>query len=369
MVTVHTMEDPVKRFLALLLVLSPLTPVYAQQSEIDLSSRRQPVRVSVSMLYQGYSDDTLRVSELSTPLTASLPLGRNLSLNMWTSHATVTGRDLERIGGISDAQVTLNYYQVVGRGSLVFSLGVNLPTGRKELTQKEFNTSKQSSLNFFDFRVPNLGQGFNLSPGLVWAVPLSETFVLGLGASYQYKGGFKPISGMTEDYEPGDEVLVTIGADYRLNRTSSLSTDFTYTIYATDKIGGLEVFESGNKVTMAIQILKHFGYNELRLLAFYRSRAKSDFLGPALNTNQILPNHAEWVGTYRLRLRRTTYVRFLAQGRLFGEASIYPSKRLLDVGVLPEVALMDDVSVLGQFIYTLGSFSGLEAGIGVAARL
>ena len=36
--------------------------------------------------------------------------------------------------------------------------------------------------------------------------------VLGAGVSYLLKGGYRPFSDFDETYDPGDEVLLTVGA-------------------------------------------------------------------------------------------------------------------------------------------------------------
>src|SRR4030042_3523372 len=113
-----------------------------------------------------------------------------------------------------------------------------MPTGRKKLSMDEFITSYQISLNQYNFAVPNFGQGFNLAPGISWARPLKANIVFGAGISYQYRGPFEPFAGMSGKYDPGDEILLTGGLDFRLTETSTFSTDMIWNSYGADRLNG-----------------------------------------------------------------------------------------------------------------------------------
>ena len=372
-----------KRLLLTLLLAGLTAEGFAQDDALYLSSQQPPVKISFGALYQSYSDDDSDISEFSIPLALSVPLGSSFGLSLIANQASVSGDALESVSGLSDAQLGLSYYQRVGAGSVVLSLGANIPSGKRELTPEEFETSIFLSQHFYNFRVPGFGQGFNLSPGLVVAFPVSETVVLGVGAAYQAKGGYTPQEGMPDDYTPGKEILITGGLDVRAGPTSNVSADVTFTQYDSDALGDVEVYSSGNKITATAQWLSYIQANVLRLVARYRSQAKSSrpaVLGVADEELRTLPSQVWLVGSYRHRLNQTIHIGVLAQARLFGETDapttvtpldpeFFESKTLFDVGLTPEVAVSDNVALRVRFLYTLGDFTGFEAGGGLAIEL
>ncbi len=373
MITYHSItKGPVKHALLVLLVLAPVGGSFAQDRPLLQTSERQPVQITTSALFQRYVEDEMTISEMSFPVFVYVPVGRHVGLSLLASQATASGDTLETLSGLNDALVTLSYARRLGRSSLVVSVSANLPSGKQELTQDEFSTSIPLSHNFYDFRVASFGQGLSLSPGLTFATPLSESFVLGLGASYLYKGSFKPLQGMEDRYDPGGEILLTGGMDIRLSQRAALSGDITYTIYDTDRVGELEVYDSGSKTTATAAFRHHQGFNVFRLLVRYRGRAKSSVLSDTLlvtQTERTLPNQVEVRALYRLRLRPSVSTGLLVHGRFFEETAVFTKKQLLDVGLLPAVKLSNRLSVIGRFIYTLGTIDGFEAGGGLTLRL
>lgn len=355
----------------LLLLLAPGGGLLAQEG-VELTSRRPPFQATTSAYYQRYVHGGLDVAELSFPVSAVLPLNRRMSVSLRTSPATASGRGLQTLAGPSDAQLGLSYYRSGERSSIVFSLGVNLPSGKRALTREELETLKVVSRPFFDFRVPSLGQGLNLAPGFTWAARVRENLVLGLGASYQYRGRFEPLAQMEERFDPGGEVLLTGGADVRLTPVSALSGDVTYTLYAADRVGERQVYEAGNTALATLRFMQARGFNELHLLARYRSRARSDVLaagGFVTEAERTVPDQGEVRGTYRLRVNRTVHLGLMAGGRLFGESRGYGRQHLVDAGLLPELRLSGALRVAGRFVYSAGSFSGFEAGTGLVLTL
>lgn len=376
------MNTLMKRLLLSLLLTALAAEGFAQEDALYLSSQQPPVRISIGALYQSYSNDDSDISEFSIPLVLSAPLGQSFGLSLIANQASATGDDLESVSGLSDAQVGLSYFQRVGTGSVVVSIGANLPSGKRELTPDEFETSIFLSQHFYNFRVPGFGQGLNLSPGIVAAFPVSETVVLGVGAAYQVKGGYKPQDGMEDEYNPGDEILLTGGFDVRAGSASNLSADVTYTRYGGDTLGDLDVYTSGDKVTATVQWLSYLRANVVRLVARYRSQAKSSrpaVLGAADEELRTLPSQVWLLGSYRHQLSPAFHVGVLAQARLFGETetsaatpfgpAFFESKTLFDLGLTPEVALSETVDLRVRLLYTLGDFTGFEAGGGLAIEL
>ena len=369
-----------RRFLLLVLLSLAVAELRAQPAPTTapatLSSRREAAQVSLSAVYQRYEGDETTISQVSFPLAAYVPVGRRLSLTLYAgasqASGTVDGVDLAGLDGLSDAQVIVGYGREIGGASLVVTLGANLPSGRHALSDDEFETLRQLSRDVYRFRTPSFGQGLNLSPGLTWAMPLGHRVVLGAGLSYQHRGSFEPLADMEQRFDPGDELAFTGGLNYRLGRTAALSGDVTYTTYGVDRQGEVDLYESGDKTTVTLQLRSFFGYDEMRLVAHYRSRGKSNLpavaAGADARMERLVPDQMLLRAVYRLRVRRALVLGLTAQGRRYDAAAGFDAQTLLDVGVAPEVGLAGGLSLLAQLTYTTGSFSGIEAGVGMSAR-
>jgi hypothetical protein len=252
------------------------------------------------------------------------------------------------------------------------SLGANLPTGKQDLTIEEFTTLFLLAQNAFDFTVPGFGHGLGISPSIALALPVNPNVVMGIGASYQHRGGYRPVDFLQEDYQPGSELLLTGGMDFRVNPSTSFSLDATFTMYQADRIGDLDVYESGGKTTLTAMVRQVRGFNEWRLIALYRSRAKSNELAGAelvAQDERTIPNQLLLRGSYAARLSASLTAVLLAEGRFFDETEIYPGRNVFDLGVLPQLRLGESAVLLTRFVYTLGTITGIEAGGGLSISL
>lgn len=325
-------------------------------------------------LYQNWSiEKGTTSSEFSILIAAYQPLSRNLSINVMASQATADGTGLKKLASISDTQLSVSYY--LESYHLILNFGVNLPSGKKELGLDEFVTSAWLSHSHFNFQVPNLGQGLNLSPGISWAFPMNDNVVLGAGASYQIKGKYKPIKGMPDDYKPGDELLVTGGIDLRLGTMTTLAADIIFTSYGKDKVGNQAVFLSGRKVGINLKFQTYINYNELLLLGQFRSKGKnSTVIGGALQSEaeKTTPDQSELLGYYRLRVGPQFYLSLIAEVRSYFPAPKFDGLNIFGLGIAPELSLARNVSLPIRFKYLWGNFAGgptiagWEAGVGLS---
>jgi hypothetical protein len=299
------------------------------------------------------------------------PLSRVASLSIRTAGGGSSG-DVTKLSGLADGQVTVNYH--LERANVVLSLGVNLPSGKKKLTQEEFETSGLISNTIFHLQIPGFGSGFGIDPGVIWAVPVSEEFVLGLGASYQYKGKFQPLEEFG-DYDPGDEILVTGGCDVKVGEGAAFSLDAVFTTYGKDKLDGEEVFAAGNNVVVNAQFRKQFTVDELWLLARYRSRGKAQMqLGNIFvpEDEKTEPDQVEISGSYTIGISNRFSLSILAEGRFHQKTPAdFSGVSLVGIGLAPALKLSDNLSVSARFKFLTGktkddkTLTGTEAGIGI----
>lgn len=366
-------RTPMKYFLPLLLLLLPQV-AHAQSASALLAGQRQPLQVTVVPVYQAYTLYEQTTTEISVPVTLFVPIRRNWGVSVRAAWAQVSGDGVTDLSGITDAQTYVSYYQPLGKGSIVLGMGLNLPSGKQQLTQEEFATLALLSRNAYNFQTPSFGLGLGFSPSFTLAYPIGEGLAVGVGAAYQYRGGFVPLENMPDPYDPGDEILVTGGFDARLSRTVSLVADVTYTMYDIDTVGEAEVFEAGDKLVTTVQ-LRHRGVRtQSWLLARYRSRAKSS-LAVAEGTlveeaEKVLPNQADVMAGFRTVLAPSFAVGLRAEVRHFDETMALPGvQTIYGLGGTVEVIATPQLRIPARFVYQGGDISGIEVGVGLHVRL
>ncbi len=344
----------------------------AGQDEDDVIGQRGVLQITP--LFQRWSLDSAAVSESSAGLFLYHPLSRVASVSLYGSFAA-TGGDVTGLSGMTDVQLSGNYY--LERAGLVFGLTIGVPSGRKKLSLGEFQTSAVLAENVFRFQVPNFGSGFNVSPSVTWAIPVSDDLVLGLGAAFQYRGEYTPIEN-AGTFKPGNEILGTFGLDVRLAEVSSIAFDVVYTRYGKDKLNGVDVFASGAKIRAAAQFKTSFDRNDLLVLATFRSKGKAEAgFGGSLSPLQqrLTPNQGELLVAFTVRFTPRFSTQFQAEGRFFEKTpSFFSGYTLVGLGAVPELALSDDVTLPLRLRYLYGTaengrtLNGLEAGLGLVMR-
>ena len=336
-----------------------------------LTSQRQPVRIIIRPMYQHFDSGDQGITEWSMPIQATVPIRNNVQLSLRGSVASVGGDALEGVSGLSDVQASLSYVRQLGEGSVILSTGVNAPTGKQKLTLAEFETAALLSQNFFDFQVPSFGQGLGLATGATWAIPVGEDVVVGLGGSFRYHNGYTPVESMADTYNPGSEVLATVGLDYRLNRMSALSGDVSLTLYGTDRLGEVERFEAGNRFASTLQYRRDRGYSTLRLVARYEGQQKSTLPAIGLGDTQelqLLPSEGTLRGAFTTRLTDAIDLTLWTVGRLFGETETFDAQTLFRVGVAPAFSASANVVLMPRVAATFGDLTGFQAGLTVQAQ-
>lgn len=364
------MEHKMKYIISSFILLFLISNIFATNDANIISQSRL---IKIMPLYQTWTSDNMTlVSEISIPVFIYMPFGRNMSLSLRGGQATASGDFITNLSGLTDTQLSTSYH--LESYNLVLNLGANLPSGKKELNFNEFNTSSFLSLNYFNFLTPNFGQGLNLSPGITWAYPLNDNFVLGLGVSYQMKGKFKPIEGMVADYKPGDEILFTGGIDIRMGEIINLSADLIYITYGSDEISNKEVFASGDMILANVQFRQYLNYNELLLFARYRSKGKNSLaVAGALvpEPQKTTPNQIEIIGNYRYRFTQNIYANVLAEGRFYLKTPVFPGLQIFGFGATSEIKLFSGLTLSPRVKYLIGKFktgssiTGLEGGLGL----
>jgi len=327
-----------RRFPLLISMLACAAPLLAQTDQYIISRQGS---VSITPVYQRWTgkNSGLGFSEFSTILAAYVPLGRNASLNL-SGGGAGTGGNAAQLSGLTDLQIGGNYY--VESINTVFSIGINAPTGKKELTSDQFVTSILFSEPLFNMQVPVWGQGVNVNPGVAWVFPVKDNIVLGVAAAYQYRGKYKPIEN-SGFYAPGGEVSASLGADFKINEITSLSADFMFTSYGTDKYNDAQVFASGNSYWFNAQYKRYFRENELDVFAGYRSTSKGKVAGVGglvSEAERLEPGRFEAYGQFKQIVNPRFVMNYLAELRIYESTpEAYSGSKVAGVGLGPTFTL------------------------------
>ena len=306
-------------------------------------------------------------SEQSNLFSIHYSLMGNWNIGLTGAQAQVNG-DVPGLDGLADVQAYTNVR--LPSLNMVFGLQLNFPSGKTELNRGEFESSFAISNPIFRFRVPSFGQGLNISPSIMWVYPVKETVVVGLGASYQYLGDYTSIEN-TGKYNPGDEILLTAGIDFRLTPTTRMSGDIIYTNFGKDQYENKEIYAAGDKILLSLQLKRYFGYHVLQLTGLYRSRAKNNLIVQDRQVKTI-PNNFDTRLNYSMRLSGQIYLNILAEMLLYEQSEAEISDGyIFGGGLIPEFRLTDyfDIQLTGR--YFLGEFqnnlslTGYEAGLGL----
>ncbi len=351
----------------LLLALAPpaLGQAAGEPAALYVGSEQQPVRVTFEGLYQRFGD----LAEASLPLRLYVPIGEHVALGLNTSYAAVSGDDVETLSALGDVQIAASYFQPIGTGSLVTSLSFNVTTGSSALSFGEFRAATLASQAAYAFRVPSFGQGLRVAPALTYAFPVGERVALGLGAAYQYRGPYEPLADEPDAYDPGEEVLLTLGADLEVTPTSSVAVDLSLGLNGTDRWGPTD-YEPGNTGAATVQFLQVIGPHEVRAFARYRARGKSALPDASFSAQTAVPTHLTVGGEGQVQLSPALRLGALARVRSYSRSALLgEGQTLADLGLAPVLSVSERLHLTGRFVYTLGSFSGVTAGGGLSVAL
>lgn len=357
-----------KRLLAAAATACLTAGAVAQESGYGLVQQASDASLSTMATAQVWETDADRYfGEVSMPIALRIPLGERASLSMRGAGAAAEGTNSTRVTGMTDVQAAVTYRLDVEDAVLLLSLGANLPSGKRELTNEEFATAFKLSRNLFRFREPSFGQGFNVAPGFMVALPLNDRIAVGGGVSYQLKGAYRPLESFADDYDPGDELLLTAGVDVRLHQTTYLSSDVTYTRYGRDRLGDEEAFGPGDKVVFTTQFQHQWSVHEVWLLGRFRSRAPSEVPVDGMlveEADKTIPDQFEAFGHLSFRFGPAT-LRLRGEGRFFGATPTTDAQRVLGIGLEPAFHLSSSVTIPLRTMYYGGDFTGGELGLGM----
>ncbi|MEE9443260.1 MAG: hypothetical protein V3V99_11415 [candidate division Zixibacteria bacterium] len=203
----------------------------------------QSASVKARMTYTNWSVDyengnSLTVNQFMIPVNGFLPLRDNWELRY---HAASISGGVElndgtenSLSGLGDLRLMVNHSLSDDR--FLFSLGLNLPTGKKKLNLgEELIVMNLLSLNYLSFPVRRLGEGMGVNL-LFGGAASNGVSRLGGTISYQYLGEYNPFDSLG-DYDPGDMISLSANGDTKKGNTV-FSASMTFSLFSADKADG-----------------------------------------------------------------------------------------------------------------------------------
>lgn len=189
------------------------------------------------------------VTELAVPFAVILPLSERFSIDISSAYANAEvmtkGASMSSsISGLTDTQVRGNL--TLGDNAAVFTIGLNLPTGKYSVPQPQQDAAGQIGSSFLVYPVSSMGTGLGATGGIAFAWPAGNWNV-GVGGSFRHSTQFDAYEVSTQKlrFQPGDEFRLRAG----LNRPvgdGRFSLAATYSKFGNDAVND-STFGTGDR--------------------------------------------------------------------------------------------------------------------------
>ena len=363
---------PPVRLLAVLSVLLAASPAGAQTS--------RPASVTASAVVHRVLDDpalgdSVLLGHVALPVAvyASVAPGVDVSLRAAYVSSSLDG---EGASGFADAQLGLSVRRAVAGGEVAVGLAATVPAGGG-LTQSEAATAFLAAQEFYAFAAPTLRRGPSVTPSVSVAVPAGPGLVVGGGAAYRLRSGFEPRAGLDDAFDPGNELTLTAGLDALLPDGSTLAVDALYSRFGVDTYVRPETADSleyatGDVFGVSAAWAGFVGATPVTVAAVARQKAESSVdavTQTRLGVNAAVPAQARLAATAGARFGPQLTASVSAGARYYAASERFGSRALLDVAVAPAYRVDERVAVVGRLGGTVGSFTGVEVGLGLRVGL
>ena len=197
------------------------------------------------------------ITQTSLPFVVLLPFSERFTVDVTTAYANsqvkVGGSTQSSISGLTDTQIRGNF--TVGQDLLVFTVGLNIPTGQYTVTQDQADAAGQIGNDFLNYPISSMGNGLAGTGGVALARAMGSWNV-GLGASMRKSAEFSAyaLSASEFRFTPADEYRLRVGADRPVG-DGQVSLGLAYSAFgedAADTTGGASrtTASTGDRLTV-----------------------------------------------------------------------------------------------------------------------
>lgn len=198
------------------------------------------------------------ITQTAIPFVLLLPLHERFTVDITTAYASSQlksgGVTQSTLSGLTDTQIRGNF--TVAEDFMVFTLGVNLPTGQYMVTADQADAAGQIGNDFLNYPISSMGNGFAGTGGVAIARPMGE-WNLGFGASMRKSAEFSAYALASSEFRftPADEYRLRIGADRPVG-DGQVSLGVAYSTFGPDAMdttssgSGKTTASTGDRITL-----------------------------------------------------------------------------------------------------------------------
>lgn len=201
-----------RRYLALSLVAA-LPALAPAQGLGDMAVIAAPHLTTYSV---GSGASKLSISQTAVPLVFVIPVSTRFSMDITTAFASSQVKNasttISEINGLTDTQIRGNFS--LGDRMLVFTAGINLPTGQYSIPEGQQAAAGQIGNDFLNYPISSMGNGLAGTGGVAFAKAVGD-WNLGAGASFRKSTEFAAFTVSSAEYRftPADEIRLNVGVD------------------------------------------------------------------------------------------------------------------------------------------------------------
>ncbi len=289
----------------------------------------QPAAGQTSVVYNHWKIEAggveTTLTQLMTPVTAFVPVRDNFDLTFYSSNSSnsleALGQELD-LNGLGDVRLQGNH-SFMG-DQLLVSAGLNLPTGKKKLSQlDEIVVLQTMSLNFIDLPMRRFGEGFGFNVLVGGAAVLGEGVRGGAGIMYGFVGAYEPYEN-GGSFDPGNTFSVNAGIDIAVDEYF-WSINAIYSVSSVDKFEGIESFKQSPQLDLRASVSTGGDGAVFSGLARYVVRGKNtdyDILGVKLEEIKLYGNELSLAGAVDFPLGAKLHARPAADLRMISTSGL-----------------------------------------------
>ncbi|MCL4215046.1 MAG: hypothetical protein KJZ74_14140 [Gemmatimonadales bacterium] len=191
------------------------------------------------------------VSQSSIPIVIVLPFSERFTMDIATAFANsdfiTNGGSVSKVSGLTDTQVRANFS--VGSDLVVFTVGLNVPTGQYTISNDQLAVAGQVGNDFLGYPVPSMGNGFAGTGGIAFARAMGS-WNLGAGASFRKSAEFSAFEQPSGDFRfaPADEIRLRLGLDRPVG-DGEVALGVSYSAFGED-VADTTTYSSGDRITV-----------------------------------------------------------------------------------------------------------------------
>jgi len=216
---------------------------------------KQYSKVSLFYLFNNWEEDVEgeadKLNEGVIGVRANHVVSPRYEFNLWgtftaASHTDRADNDAS-LSSLNDTRLKGTFYP--GNRTAAVSVLLNLPTGKKELSDDEYLISLGVADNSRKYAVRRFGQGLDVGGELLWLPKLQNT-EFQVGGGYLYKGSYRVFADNPSEYKYGNELYGKAGFDV-ISRPVRIRGMVMFKAYASNELDSEPVYQAGNTLILA----------------------------------------------------------------------------------------------------------------------